>query len=84
VQVPHRGGASLAPNVAFNASAQVGPRHTWLSDAPVPALDLDIALNAPNTPHFNNPSGSLGSANFGQITGASGERSLRFGLKLTF
>jgi hypothetical protein len=42
------------------------------------------AFNATNSPHFNNPSGSFGSASFGQITGASGERQVRFGLRVTF
>ncbi len=34
--------------------------------------------------HFSNPSGSFGSANFGRITGASGSREIRFGLRVTF
>ncbi len=44
---------------------------------------VDI-FNVTNTPHFSNPNGTLGNANFGQITGASGERSMRFGLRFTF
>ncbi len=44
---------------------------------------IDV-FNVTNTPHFNNPGGSFGSANFGQITSAFGERSLRFGFKMTF
>ena len=41
-------------------------------------------FNLPNTPHFNNPGSSFGSATFGQINGSFGERSMRFGFKLTF
>ena len=41
-------------------------------------------FNLTNTPHFDRPSGSFGSANFGQITSAFGERSVRFGVKVTF
>jgi hypothetical protein len=41
-------------------------------------------FNLPNTPHFNNPNGAFGNANFGRITGTFGERSMRFGFKLTF
>jgi hypothetical protein len=44
------------------------------------------AFNAFNTPHFNNPNGTLGNANFGQITGVPdfSERLLRFGLRIMF
>jgi len=44
------------------------------------------AFNATNTPHFNNPNGTFGNVNFGQITSviASSERSMRFGMRLTF
>jgi hypothetical protein len=41
-------------------------------------------FNLPNTPHFNNPNGAFGNTSFGQITGAFGERSMRFGLRLMF
>jgi len=41
-------------------------------------------FNLPNTPHFNNPNGAFGNANFGRITGSFGERSMRFGFKMTF
>jgi hypothetical protein len=37
-----------------------------------------------NTGHFNDPNGTLGNATFGQITGAFGERYLRFGARVTF
>jgi len=37
-----------------------------------------------NTPHFGNPNGSFGSATFGRVTGAFGERLVRFGARITF
>lgn len=44
------------------------------------------AFNVTNTPHFNNPNSTFGNANFGQVTTviASSERSMRFGMRLTF
>jgi hypothetical protein len=43
------------------------------------------AFNATNTPHFNNPNGSFGSAAFGQVTSAQqDQRLVQFGLKVTF
>jgi hypothetical protein len=44
------------------------------------------AFNLFNTPHFNNPNGTLGNASFGQITSVPdfSERMLRFGLRMTF
>lgn len=44
------------------------------------------AFNLFNIPHFNNPNGTLGNANFGQITGVPdfSERLLRFGLRIMF
>ena len=44
------------------------------------------AFNAFNTPHFNNPNGTLGNANFGQVTAVPdfSERLLRFGLRIMF
>jgi hypothetical protein len=43
-------------------------------------------LNATNTPHYSNPNGSFGNANFGRITGILGqtERVIRFGGRLLF
>jgi hypothetical protein len=41
-------------------------------------------FNVTNTPHFDRPSGSYGGASFGQVTGAYGQREMRFGLKVTF
>jgi hypothetical protein len=41
-------------------------------------------FNVTNSPHWNNPSGSLTSNNFGRITGSSGERVIRFGARLLF
>jgi len=44
------------------------------------------AFNAFNIPHFNNPNGTLGNANFGQITSVPdfSERLLRFGMRIMF
>ena len=43
------------------------------------------AFNATNTPHFSNPSGSFGSAAFGQVTSAQqDQRLIQFGLKIVF
>jgi hypothetical protein len=43
------------------------------------------AFNATNTPHFNNPNGSFGSAAFGQVISAQqDQRLVQFGLKVTF
>jgi len=44
---------------------------------------IDV-FNLFNTPHFNNPNGDLTNANFGRITGAFGERQMRFGLRVMF
>ncbi len=41
-------------------------------------------FNVTNTPHFNNPNGGFGSATFGQVTGAFGQRLVRFGARLSF
>ena len=41
-------------------------------------------FNITNTPHFNNPNGAFGNANFGRITSNFGERSMRFGFKMMF
>jgi len=42
------------------------------------------ALNVTNTPNFNNPNGEFLNAQFGQVTGAFGERLVRFGARITF
>ncbi|MGH9839832.1 MAG: TonB-dependent receptor domain-containing protein [Blastocatellia bacterium] len=42
------------------------------------------AFNVTNTPHFSNPSGDFTSTAFGESRTTFGERSVRFGLKLTF
>lgn len=43
------------------------------------------SFNLTNTPHFNNPGGTLGSATFGQVTSAQADqRNIQFGLKITF
>ena len=40
--------------------------------------------NLPNTSHFGSPNNSVTSPNFFRITSASGERQIRFGMKLSF
>ncbi|HEU0118990.1 MAG TPA: carboxypeptidase-like regulatory domain-containing protein [Bryobacteraceae bacterium] len=42
------------------------------------------ATNLTNTPRFGNPSANVDAANFGLITSASGERQLRFGVRVAF
>ncbi|MBI2687825.1 MAG: TonB-dependent receptor [Acidobacteria bacterium] len=42
------------------------------------------AQNLTNTPQFSNPSANVDGGNFGLITGASGERQLRFGVRASF
>ncbi|MBA3694095.1 MAG: hypothetical protein H0W77_11770 [Acidobacteria bacterium] len=42
------------------------------------------AFNVTNTPHYNDPSGSFTSGNFGQSTSTFGERQIRFGLRFLF
>ena len=41
-------------------------------------------FNFTNTPHFNNPSSALDSTQFGEVSGAFGERQVQLGLKITF
>ena len=43
-------------------------------------------FNATNTPHYANPNGTLGNANFGRITAtlAQTERTIRFGARVIF
>ena len=43
------------------------------------------SFNFSNTPHFNNPNGEFGNANFGQVTTAQqDQRQIQFGLKISF
>jgi hypothetical protein len=42
------------------------------------------AANLTNTPRFSNPGSNVDGANFGIITGASGERQIRFGIRFQF
>jgi len=37
-----------------------------------------------NHPNFGNPSATLGTSSFGNITGAGGNRNIQFGAKLMF
>ncbi len=41
-------------------------------------------FNLTNTPHWNNPSGSITSNNFGRVTSSFGERVVRFGARVLF
>ncbi|MPZ17411.1 MAG: TonB-dependent receptor [Luteitalea sp.] len=48
-------------------------------------LELRIdSFNLTNSPHFNNPENTLGDADFGQVTGAFGERQFQLGAKFVF
>jgi hypothetical protein len=40
--------------------------------------------NLPNTVHMNNPNTAFGDARFGMITGAYGERQIRFSARFIF
>jgi hypothetical protein len=40
--------------------------------------------NLTNTPQFSNPSTNLNSGNFGEISSASGQRNIQFGMRLLF
>ena len=64
--------ASIAKQMAFGGSV----RGEFRIDA----------FNLFNIPNFDNPNGTLGNANFGQVTAvvANNERLIRFGLKVTF
>ena len=45
------------------------------------------AFNLTNTPHFNNPNGDVTDSNFGIVSSTTSnfrERTIRFGLKLSF
>jgi hypothetical protein len=55
------------------------------SDARRAEFRID-GFNVLNRAHLNNPNGSLGNANFGQITGtlANTERLFRFGFRFLF
>ena len=41
------------------------------------------AFGLTNTPHFNNPGATVGGG-FGNITGSTGQRQLRFAMKLNY
>jgi outer membrane receptor protein involved in Fe transport len=50
-------------------------------------FDLKVmasAFNVTNSPHFNDPEGSITSGAFGESRTTFGERSIRFGIKLSF
>ena len=42
------------------------------------------AFGATNTPHFSNPAATVTSGGFGNITSSSGQRQLRFAVKLNY
>jgi hypothetical protein len=56
---------------------RVGTRHA--------ELRVDF-FNLTNSPHYSNPNGSFGNANFGRITSIIGgtERVIRFGARFLF
>jgi hypothetical protein len=78
-------------NVARNALLD-GPAYVNLDASVVKIVRLGTRhaeiradfFNVTNTPHWNNPSGSLDSNNFGRITSSFGERVVRFGARLLF
>lgn len=53
------------------------------SDTTTLELRVD-AFNVTNSPHFNNPNGTVGNSRFGQVTSSFGERLVRFGARLVF
>jgi hypothetical protein len=90
--------AAFAPvtTVAFGSSGRNiirGPG-TWNTDLMInrkfkitERIDTDFRAefyNLPNTSHFGNPNTDVSSASFGQISSSSGERQIRFGLRLGF
>lgn len=59
-------------------------RNFFLTERFVLAFRME-SFNFTNTPHFNNPNTTFGSAGFGEITTAiQDQRQFQFGLKLTF
>jgi hypothetical protein len=78
-------------NVRRNALL-TGPGYTNLDASVVKIVRLGTRhaeiradfFNLTNTPHWNNPSGSLTSNNFGRVTSSFGERVVRFGARLLF
>jgi hypothetical protein len=92
-----------APNTFGNMTRNAGPRgpkyvncdaslvKRFKVNGRVSAELRADAFNVTNTPHFANPGGTFGSANFGQVTGtlgtgdgATGPRLVRFGTRITF
>ncbi len=79
-------------NLTRNGSGVKGPRFINLDASLVKRFSMGAryaefrvdAFNATNSLHPNNPNTSLGSATFGQITGAFEPRLVRFGLRFIF
>ena len=71
------GPAYINLDTSISKIIRFGPRHL--------EIRADF-LNALNTPHYANPNGTLGNANFGRITGilAQTERLIRFGGRFLF
>ena len=61
---------SLFKNIPFTASQRLQLRFE--------------AFNVFNQPRFNNPSGAIGTANFGRITSAQDGRVIQLGIKYLF
>jgi hypothetical protein len=65
-------------NLDFSVVKQFG-----LGGSRMGEFRMDI-WNLPNTVHMNNPNSSFGNAQFGMVTGAYGERQMRFSFRFIF
>ncbi len=65
-------------NLDFSVVKQFG-----LGGSRMAEIRMDI-WNLPNTVHMNNPNTSFGNAQFGMVTGAYGERQMRFSGRILF
>ncbi|MPY89389.1 MAG: TonB-dependent receptor [Luteitalea sp.] len=79
-------------NLTRHSSGVIGPGYVNLDltlakrfafGARYVELRID-SFNVTNSPHFNNPENTLGDTDFGQVTGAFGERSFQLGAKFVF
>lgn len=80
-------------NLTRNSSGIRGPGYVNLDASLVKRFNINgrmyaelraDAFNVTNSPQFNNPNGTFGNPNFGQVTGAFGERLVRFGARFAF